>query len=254
MMQELKQKRSSTLKRLAVLDFIARAGHPITLSELMRTCGLPKGTLYHALALFEHAGYVARDPDGRGYSVGPRLGSLALAILRAEAASQETHVILSRLCGELRETCNLAVLRKGQVSYFDRVEAEWPLRLHLSADTTLAPHSCASGKLLLALSNGSQERNLLSSMKFTRFTKKTITDHRAFKNELDAICTAGYSVDNEEHAAGLTCVAVPVIVDEKAIAAIAVEAATSRMPQRRAIACVPPLSTAANAIARVMGA
>jgi len=254
MKQEAKQERSSTLKRLAVLESIARAEQPVTLSELMRACALPKGTLYHALALFEHAEYVARDSQGRGYVVGPRLGSLALAVVRAEAVSQESHVILSRLCSELGETCNLAVLRKGEVSFFDRVEADWPLRLHLCPGTTLAPHSCASGKLLLALSNGSQGRTFLSSMKLTRLTKRTITDARAFDKELEAICMAGYSVDNEEHAVGLSCVAVPVIVDDKAIAAIALEAATTRMPPRRAMAYVPRLSMAASAIARAMGA
>src|SRR5665213_2038172 len=119
---------SSTLKALSVLEALVRASTPATLTALMQATGLPKPSLHRTLALFEDAGYVQREPAGRAYAVGPRLASLGLAILTNDAAATLRRAILRQLVVDVGETCNLAMLRKGEVVYLDRVEADWPLR------------------------------------------------------------------------------------------------------------------------------
>jgi len=42
---------------------------------------LPKPTLHRALALFEEAGFLAREPGGRAYIIGERLSRFALDVL-----------------------------------------------------------------------------------------------------------------------------------------------------------------------------
>jgi IclR family acetate operon transcriptional repressor len=241
---------SSTLKAFGVLEVLVRAGRPVTLSELMQATELPKPSLHRTLSLFEDAGLLTREPGGRAYMVGERLSRFGLDILRNDAAAAVRRSILRRVLAETGESCNLAVLYKGDLIYLDRVEADWPLRLQLSAGgVTLRPHCCASGKLLLAHRPEAERERLLQSMPLEAFTERTITDRNVLASELDRIRVSGYAVDNEEYVLGVACVAVPVSDRHgDVVAAIAVQGATARLPLMRAIEFVPQLTAAASAI------
>lgn len=241
---------SSTLKALTVLEALARAPQPVTLTQLMQVTGLPKPSLHRTLSLFEDAGYVQRVPPGRAYAVGPRLASLGLAVLTHDSAATLRRAILRQLVADVGETCNLAMLRRGEVIYLDRVEAEWPLRLHLPVGSTVPPHCSASGKLLLAFLSPDEREALVAALPLPRFTPQTITDRALLARDLDRIVDAGYSVDDEEYVVGVACVAVPVrLAGGEVVAAVAVHAATARLPLQRAIEFVPRLQSAAQSIA-----
>ena len=240
---------SSTLKAMAVLEALIRAGRPVTLGDLVQATGQPKPTLHRTLALFEEGGYVRREPAGRGYAVAPRLSALGLAILNHDSVATLRHAVLRQLVDDVGETCNLAMLLRGELVYLDRVEAEWPLRLHLPAGSTIPAHCSASGKLLLASLPAEQRDALVASMPLKRFTERTITDRTLMAKELDRILATGYALDNEEYVDGVACVAVPVRVGGETVAAVAVHAATARLPLQVAIELVPRLTDAAQRIA-----
>lgn len=241
---------SSTLKALSVLEALVRAPGAVTLGDLMQATGLPKPSLHRTLALFEDAGYVQREPAARAYAAGPRLAALGLAILTNDAAATLRRAILRQLVADVGETCNLAMLRKGEVVYLDRVEADWPLRLHLPVGSAVPMHCSASGKLLLAMLPSAERDALVASLPLMRFTEHTITDRALLARELDRIMAAGYSVDDEEYVVGVACVAVPVrLASGQVIASVAVHAATARLPLQRAIELVPRLKEAAQRIA-----
>ncbi len=246
---------SSTLKAFGVLEVLVRAGRAVTLSELMQATELPKPTLYRALALFEEAGFLSREPGGRAYIIGDRLSRFGLDVLRNDAAATERRIVLRRVVSEIGESCNLAVLHKGTLIYLDRIEASWPLRLQIPAGgVALPPHCCASGKLLLAHLPLADRQRLIELMALEQFTPRTITDRQVLASELDRIISAGYAIDNEEYVLGVACVAVPVRNRQaETIAAIAVQGATARLQLMRAIEFVPQLQAAALDIGSTFG-
>ena len=126
------QHNSSTLRAIAVLEAIAAADGPIGLVELMDATGLPKPTVHRIVGLLLDAGLLLREAEGKRYAPGPRLASLGLAALTHVAWRAPRHAILKSLVAEIGETCNLTLLDGTEVVYLDRVEAAWPLRLHLS--------------------------------------------------------------------------------------------------------------------------
>src|SRR5256886_6490184 len=75
-----------------------------SLSELMQATELPKPTLHRALALFEEAGFLAREPGGRAYIIGERLSRFALDVLRSDGAAAERRTILRRGVTSTRRT------------------------------------------------------------------------------------------------------------------------------------------------------
>ncbi len=248
--REAAQESSSTLKALSVLEALVGAPRPPTLTELMLATGLPKPTLHRTLALFEEAGYVQREPAGRAYAVGPRLASLGLAILTNDSVATLRSAVLRQLVADVGETCNLSMLRKGEVVYLDRVEADWPLRLHLPVGSAVPPHCSASGKLLLASLPAAEREALVAELPLPRYTEHTITDRALLARELDRIAATGYAVDDEEFVPGVACVAVPVrLAGGETVAAVAVHAATARLPLQRALEFVPRLQEAARRLA-----
>src|SRR3979490_1088298 len=107
---EIAGETSSTLKAFAVLEVLVRAGRAVTLSELMQATelpqptDLPEPTLHRTLALFEEAGFLAREPGGRAYIIGERLSRFALDVLRSDGAAAERRPSMRRPGGGSTDT------------------------------------------------------------------------------------------------------------------------------------------------------
>lgn len=245
---------SSTLKAFGVLEVLLRHRRPMSLAELVQHTGIPKPSLHRTLALFEEAGFLVREPGGRTYAPGDRLTRFAFDVLRSDGAAGLRRTVLRAVVEELGESCNLAVLHMGALTYLDRIEAEWPLRLQMPAGgVSLSPHCCASGKLLLAHRPDEERERLVEAMALHRFTDRTITDRHVLVSELDRIRQTGYAVDNEEYVLGVACVAVPVRDRRgEVVAAVAVQGATARLPLMRQIEFVPRLARAADELASTL--
>ena len=238
------------LRAFALIELVAGADAPPTLSHLARESGLPKPTVHRMLAVLEGAGLLLREADAR-VSPGPRLARFALDTMLNNALRAPRHAILTALASVVGETVNLTMLDGSEVVYLDRVEAAWPLRMTLAPGSRVPLHCTASGKLLLASLPAPRRRRLVASLDLARFTERTLTDGVALDAELARIRRRGYATDNEEYLAGLVCVAVPVVLGGKRTAAcIAVHAPIARMPLDSAIGHLPKLRRAADAIAQ----
>ena len=95
-------------------------------------------------------------------------------------------------------------------------------------------HSSGAGKVLMAHMDPARRQRILATNDLPRETPRTITDRGRLEAELDQTCALGYSVDDEEHALGLRCVAAP-LFDElgRAVAAISVSGPSARIPVDR---------------------
>jgi IclR family transcriptional regulator, acetate operon repressor len=240
---------SATLRAIAVLEIIVRADRPVSLTEVMTDVDLPKPTVYRILTLLAHSGLLLREPDGKRYTVGPRLAHFGTEILMNSSVRGSRHAILQRLVDDIGETCNFTMLDGSEVVYLDRVETAWPLRMNLQPGSRVPLHCTASGKLFLAMLSRAQRAKLLDNLPLHRYTENTITDRGKLEQELERIRRDKTSTDNEEYLTGLVCVAVPVLSrDGKPCASVAVHAPVARMSMDKALAHVPALRRAAIAL------
>lgn len=120
------------LRALSVLEQLAAAGQPFTLSQLSVRLRIPKATLMRIIESLEAQGYVAHMPDSRGtdrgIALGPRAARLALATLANNTFTRACRSLLRTLVDELGETCNLTALDGDTVLYIERVETSEPDR------------------------------------------------------------------------------------------------------------------------------
>ena len=238
---------------LAALEFIARAREPVTAADLASGLAMPRATAYRLFARLEQEGVVVPEPGGRGFAAGERLSDMALAALGNATRNGARHRVLEGLVDAVGETCNLTTLVGGDVVYLDRVETHWPLRMHLSRGSRVPAHCTATGKLLLSLLPAREMEAIVRAAPLRRYSERTITDPDKLIAELTRIRAEGVGIDNEEFAAGMIAVAVPVLDrNQRAFAALAVHAPVVRLTLKAARKHVPALRKAAAALTELL--
>lgn len=234
-------------KAFTILEAIAAAKQPMTMSELVRACRLTKPTAHRITTMLVEMGYLEKEPLKRGLIEGPRLISLALTTLAAAAPRSRRHAILRSISEQTGETCNFGVLAGSEVIYLDRVEAKWPLALRFEAGSRVPAHCTAIGKLLLALLPAHERMAAIASMPLTPRTSRSITDPAKLSEALERINRTRIGVDDQEFIEGVVCVSVPVVTSGgQVVGAIAVSAPAARVSLQEALSFVPAMHDAAK--------
>lgn len=248
------------LRALAVLEALAAAGQPHTLSQLAARLHIPKATLLRLIESLETRGYVMHMPDSRGHdrgiALGPRAAQFALAALSNNTFTRGCRSVLRTLVDVLGETCNLTALDGDTVLYVERVETTEPLRLEMRPGMRVPLHCTASGKLFLSQMNALERNALLARLTLQKMTYRTLTDAQLLAAELDRLAARGVGIDNEEFVRGMVAVAVPVkdAASGRVLAALAVHAPTARATLNDLLENVQKMRDAATRLAPLLHA
>ena len=242
----------TNLRLLLLLEEVARLGTAVKPSQLIDAMGLPKPTIHRLLQTAEAEGFLQRDLDGRSYGPGPRLRALAVHTMSSEHLRTARLAILKAVAEEIGETCNLATPDREGMTYLDRVETKWPLRIQLPIGTQVPFHCTASGKMYLSTLRPSTLRGVLSARPLERQTGRTITDPDALIAELTQTRAQGYSTDDEEFMNGMAAIAVPILDSQnRLLATLSAHAPVQRRSLDDIKAFLSPLKTAAHTMAKL---
>ena len=165
----------TNLRLLLVVEEIAKAGTPLKPMQLSTALGLPKPTIHRLLQTAETEGFLQRDLDGRSYGPGPRLRQIAVHTMSSERLRTGRLAILKSIAEEIGETCNLATPDREGMTYLDRVETKWPLRIQLPIGTQVPFHCTASGKMYLSTLRDSTLEAVITSRPLEGLTKKPLS-------------------------------------------------------------------------------
>ncbi|SHK86914.1 transcriptional regulator, IclR family [Roseovarius marisflavi] len=226
----------TNLRLLTVIEEMARAGVPVTPTEVNAKLGLPKPTIHRLFMTLEEEGFVQRDLDGRSYSPGPRLRTMAGGILSSLRIRTARQAILKKLSREVGETCNIALPDRDAMIYVERVETEWPLRIQLQVGTRVPFYCTASGKMYLSSLVPSHLKRYLAATDLVARTPNTITDIDRLLAEIETIREQGYSLDREEFLTDMIALAVPLWdINNRLMATLSFHAPTQRFDIARAL-------------------
>jgi DNA-binding IclR family transcriptional regulator len=204
----------TNLRLLVLLEEVARAGVPVTPSSLKDTLNLPKPTLHRLFNTAEAAGYLQRDLDGRSYGPGPRLRRLAVNTVSSQRMRTVRLAILRNVARDIGETCNIATPDREGMTYLDRVETLWPLRIQLPVGTQVPFHCTASGKMYLSTLRPAYLDKFLATATLESCAPGTITSKAKLKKEIEQTRKRGYSQDNQEFMEDMIAIAVPILDDQ----------------------------------------
>jgi IclR family acetate operon transcriptional repressor len=224
-------------KALAVLEAVADHPQGIGLPDLAARLGMP------------------RDKARERFTVGQRLTRLSLSALVCANRWAPVREVLQDLVNEVGETCNLGVLDGLDYVYIERIECEWPLRIHLEVGNRAPAHCLSGGKVLLAHLDPKHATRLLKSRKLLARTPNTITRVADLEAELEKVRERGYGVNNQENFDGIVAIAVPVLDgrNNNVVAALTMHGPVSRLSLKACEDSVPRLKEVAQRISEAWG-
>ena len=200
-------------KLMVLLDLVTHADAPLRFTDILALANQPRGTLHRQLGHLVEEGLLELDAEGR-YAPGLRL----LDFASRSWARNEFRLIaaphLAALHRRTGETVHLGVLRGSSIIYLDKVEGHQPVRMYSQIGNASPCYCTGVGKAALSILPSDKLRELLPSLRFTRFTPATHVNAETLLVEIGEIVSAGHAFDREEHEAGICCVAAPIWSDD----------------------------------------
>lgn len=249
MAEERSRDRIQSIER-AVAVLRAFGGHDaaLSVSGVADRVGLPRPVVRRILLTFEHLGYV-RVQNGR-WSLTARILELGAGYFASSSLPEIAHPVMSDVVARTGETCSLGVLDGYDVIHVARVEERRPLPDAVRIGMRLPAHATAVGRVLLASLDPVSRERYLDDQPRERFTPRTIVEAAALRAHLEEVRRRGYDLSLEELHPGMIAAAVPVVVDDLAVAALTVSSTTVRSDaETLAAEIVPVLREAAVEIA-----
>lgn len=223
-------------KAVAILFAFRAEDHGITLAELGRRTGLPKGTLHRVVGDLVRARLLDRTRDlyrlsGQVFQLGMRAsverGLLEVATPFVEDLYERTH-----------QTVHLGMLDGDSVVYVAKIGGHRQVAAPSRIGGQMPLHCTAIGKVLLAFSPPELVTRVVTAG-LPRRTPRTITAPGVLRQQLARVAERGVAFEHEESAVGIACVAAPVLdAKDRPVAAISVTGPVISFPAERYVSSV----------------
>ncbi len=200
-------------RALDLLTAFSTSDPELTLTELSSRRNLSVSTTYRLLATLESRGYVERNSQTGGYSLGVACLDLGAVFLSQLDLRERVLPLLEALREECKETVHLAILDTDRMEaiYLEKLEGLLPIGMMGSRVGGRAPAHCTGlGKCMLAYVPEADVHDFYASTGLEPRTSNTITDLDELRLELIKTRERGYAIDDVEHEPDVKCVAAPV--------------------------------------------
>jgi DNA-binding IclR family transcriptional regulator len=137
-------------KGLDVLEALAFAPVPQSLSELARALKRTSSELFRMLSALEKRRYIERDPVSSKYSLTLRLYELAHTHSPVEKLLRAAALPMRALATRLKESCHISTLTAGRLIVLAEAESPTVYRFSVEVGSRFSAVNTASGRLLLS--------------------------------------------------------------------------------------------------------
>jgi len=209
-------KTSSLQRTMAILECLAERGTATT-AQLIEHGRIPKSTAYLLLREMAQLRLVSVDDHGN-YRLGVRLIALGE---RAGAQLDIRDVARPHLEALMERTgllCHLGVMDNDSAYYILKIESHSTISVRSYVGKRLSLHRSGVGKCLLAWQPEALREAVIASTDYTRVTPTTLVTPEALRDELSAIRSKGWGLDNGEDVPDVRCVAAPVFGADGSVA------------------------------------
>jgi DNA-binding IclR family transcriptional regulator len=251
----MKQRTHQSLERgLRLVEAVALNGAPTSLAEAARRTGLHRSTAHHLLQTLVSLGYLRQDAETRGYELAAKPFQLTGRTWSPEQLATIVQPSLAELTRRSGEGSSFAVYRDRAVTVVAKREHDGPVRVVQDVGARRPLHCTAVAKAILPWLPAPELAGLVARLRFERHTAKTIATRPAFEAELRRIRSGGYATDDEEHIAGIRCVAMPVFGHAgQVLGSLCILGPKSRMSYQKLRELRTPLAEVARQLSERLG-
>ncbi len=195
-----------------VLDTLADASRGLTLTEIMRATGLPRGTLHRLIQALLEVGYIEPVGERKIYVLGSRLLRTLHLGTSTRTVATLVHPLLENLVALFGETAFAAKLMGTEVAAVAMLVPETQTRSYVQPGRDMPIHAAASAKAIFAFQEAGLIARVLRQPR-TQYTKKTHTEEATVHAELEAVRRDGFAICDEELDPHVYSYACPVYLD-----------------------------------------
>lgn len=240
-------------RAVMILKCFSEKRQELRLSDIADELDLNRSTAHGIISTLKYHGLIDQDEITQKYRLGLFLMELGNIINNSLDIRSISAPIIEEVCNEIEETVHIGALDNHEIIYIDKMESTQSMRIFTTIGARNPAYSTGVGKVMLAYLD---EEQLLDALpeSLEKFTEKTITDKDKLMHELAKVREKGYSMDNEENIAGLTCVAAP-IFDQfgKVKYGISISGPTIRMTEEKIVKAIDLVKKAAEQISKELG-
>jgi DNA-binding IclR family transcriptional regulator len=184
----------------AILRALEDQALGLSLGQIAQRVGLARSTVQRIVSALESENMViAASPNGR-VRLGPTIARLATSVQTDFVSIARPFLI--KLSDELRETVDLATVKKDHLVFIDQVIGSQRLRTVAAVGETFPLYCTANGKAYLAELDEIAVARLIGT-KFERRTPATLTRLDDLLKDLKSVRKSGIAFDREEHTPGI---------------------------------------------------
>lgn len=223
-------------------------------ADIGRTLKIPVTTTLRIMTTLHLEGLVRKN--GTHFELGPVLIQLGNASLASTEIRTAALPVLEKLTEKTDETSHLAIPCDDRSLIVAVQDSPHPLRAASRPGFLAELHCSSTGKSLLAFLHYDRLVEFYGpgTPRPTKRTPHTLITISDIKREIDLIRKRGYSVDDEEFALGIRCLAAPVYNSDGSVAGvIGITASTVRFTTARIPEMAAKVQHAAAELSRHLG-
>lgn len=233
------------------------ADHPdgTALGDIAKQVGLAPSTAHRLLSTLQQEGFAEHDGENGDWRIGVTAFTVGNAYLAGRSIAAHSRAVARQLMETTGETVNLGVLQDGAGVIILQTECRELMRMVVPLGSRVPLHASGIGKALLSTLTPADVDTILHTHGLSRFTEFTLDKPAELHAALTETRKRGFTIDNEEHAVGLRCVAAPVFNQHgDAEAALSVSGPKSRISTARLPELGAQVRDAAREISARIGA
>ena len=240
---------------LVLLEAVANARGPLSLSELMPVLGIDRSSVFRLANTLVRRGFLVQLPESKRYALGSSVWRLASLFRFENVLLQVARPYVDALAADAGETTHVAIRQGAKAVLIERQLTANVLGVTgAGLGAAVALHSTGVGKALIADFDRDGLAQLFGGEKLPRFTRFTITTAAALAEACQRTRACGYAVDDEEEHAGVRCIGAPIRDASGAVvAAVGISAPVARLPREAVKKAGARVAAAAAAIGRELG-
>jgi IclR family pca regulon transcriptional regulator len=236
---------------LAVIRAFNRNRPEMTLTEVAARTQLSPATARRSLYTLQQLGYVSSH--GRRFMLRSKVLDLGSAFWSSMKIEEVAQAHLREVVDAVSDSCSLAVLEGKDVLYLAHAASRRTVRMPAGIGARFPAYATSIGRAMLAWLDPPVLERYLDTVEMKPLTEHTVTDPARLKAILAEVRKNGYAATQDELDYGLSSVAVPVMIGERAVAAVNSSANSARFGKDElARIRVPILRRTAHSIAEAL--
>lgn len=194
---------------LQILDFIARHGGSVGVTELAQALGTSKSRIYRHLRTFVERRYLVQTPDSEKYRIGSRMIEIGRLIDPRPALLEASRVPMRELRDGLGHSVVLSVSEDDGLCVLETLPGNSLVEFGFKPGSILGFHSSAQGKVALAFGDDALRQRVLAAP-MPKLTPNTIDTASALQAEIDTVRHQGWAIAPHETLLGTNALSAPI--------------------------------------------